>query len=327
MAILVTGGAGYIGSTVTRLLAARGYEAVVFDNLSTGHTQAVPKGVPLIQGDIGDAVALDKVFKAHKIDTVMHFAALIEAGESMKTPIPFFQNNTASALNLLNVMHQNGVDRFVFSSTAALFGNPERLPIAEGDKLAPTNAYGESKLLVERMLDWLNRIHGLKFAALRYFNAAGAASPDHGEAHTPESHLVPLVLQVALGQRPSIAMFGTDYDTRDGTCVRDYVHVSDLATAHVLAVEALKTRDKLHFNLGNGEGFTVREVIETARKVTGHAIPAVEMPRRAGDPATLVASSERIRSELGWKPEHPKLDDIIGSAWEWHRRHPNGYAE
>lgn len=327
MAILVTGGAGYIGSTVTRLLAARGYEAVVFDNLSTGHTQAVPKGVPLIVGDIGDAEALDKVFKAHKIDTVMHFAALIEAGESMKTPIPFFQNNTASALNLLDVMRKNDVDRFVFSSTAALFGNPERLPIAEDDKLAPTNAYGESKLLVERMLDWLNRIHGLKFAALRYFNAAGAASPDHGEAHKPESHLVPLVLQVALGQRASIAMFGTDYDTRDGTCVRDYVHVSDLASAHVLAVEALKTRDKLHYNLGNGEGFTVREVIETARKVTGHAIPAVEMPRRAGDPATLVASSARIRSELGWTPAYPKLDDIIGSAWEWHRRHPNGYAE
>lgn len=327
MAILVTGGAGYIGSTVTRLLAARGYEAVVFDNLSTGHAQAVPAGVPLIEGDIGDAGALDKVFKEHKIDTVMHFAALIEAGESMKTPIPFFRNNTASALNLLDCMHRAGVERFVFSSTAALFGNPERLPIAEDDKLAPTNAYGESKLLVERMLDWLNQIHGLKFAALRYFNAAGAASPDHGEAHKPESHLVPLVLQVALGQRPAISIFGTDYETRDGTCVRDYVHVSDLATAHVLALEALKTRDKLRFNLGNGEGFTVREVIETARKVTGHAIPANEMPRRAGDPATLVASSVRIRTELGWKPEFAKLDDIIGSAWEWHRRHPNGYAK
>jgi UDP-glucose 4-epimerase len=325
MAILVTGGAGYIGSTVTRLLAARGYEAVVFDNLTTGHVRAVPDGVPLVEGDIGDAAALDAVFKAHKIDTVMHFAALIEAGESMKTPLPFFRNNTASALNLLEAMHRHGVDRFVFSSTAALFGNPERLPIAEDDKLAPTNAYGESKLLVERMLHWLHRIHGLKFAALRYFNAAGAASPDHGEAHQPESHLVPVVLQVALGQRPAISIFGTDYDTRDGTCVRDYIHVSDLADAHVLALEALNTRSKLTYNLGNGAGFTVREVIETARKVTGHAIPAREEPRRAGDPATLVASSARIRAELGWTPQHPDLEDIIGSAWEWHRRHPNGY--
>jgi UDP-glucose 4-epimerase len=325
MAILITGGAGYIGSTVTRLLAARGYDAVVFDNLSTGHVRAVPAGVPLVEGDIGDAAALDRVFSAHRIDTVMHFAALIEAGESMKTPLPFFRNNTASALTLLEAMHRHGVDRFVFSSTAALFGDPVRLPIAEDDPLAPTNAYGESKLLVERILHWLHRIHGLKFAALRYFNAAGAASPDHGEAHQPESHLVPLVLQVALGQREAIKIFGTDYDTRDGTCVRDYIHVADLAEAHVLALEALKSRDRLTYNLGNGAGFTVREVIETARKVTGHAIPAVEEARRAGDPATLVASSERIRAELGWTPAHPSLEDIIGSAWEWHRRHPNGY--
>jgi UDP-glucose 4-epimerase len=325
MAILITGGAGYIGSTVTRLLAARGYDAVVFDNLSTGHVRAVPAGVPLVEGDIGDAAALDRVFSAHRIDTVMHFAALIEAGESMKTPLPFFRNNTASALTLLEAMHRHGVDRFVFSSTAALFGDPVRLPIAEDDPLAPTNAYGESKLLVERILHWLHRIHGLKFAALRYFNAAGAASPDHGEAHQPESHLVPLVLQVALGQREAIKIFGTDYDTRDGTCVRDYIHVADLAEAHVLALEALKSRDRLTYNLGNGAGFTVREVIETARKVTGHAIPAVEEARRSGDPATLVASSERIRAELGWTPAHPSLEDIIGSAWEWHRRHPNGY--
>jgi UDP-glucose 4-epimerase len=216
--------------------------------------------------------------------------------------------------------------RIVFSSTAALFGNPDKLPIDEDHPLRPTNAYGESKLLTERMLDWLNRVHGLRFACLRYFNAAGARSPDHGEDHRPESHLIPLVLQVALGRRPSVSVFGTDYPTPDGTCVRDYIHVDDLAEAHLLAAEALRTNDRLYYNLGNGEGFSVRQVIDVARAVTGHSIPFVETQRRVGDPAILVASSARIRSELGWQPRVTGLQEIVSSAWEWHRRHPHGYA-
>jgi UDP-glucose 4-epimerase len=256
----------------------------------------------------------------------MHFAALIEAGESMKVPEQFFRNNTAHTLTLLEAMLRHDVKRLVFSSTAALFGDPDTIPIAEDAVLRPTNAYGESKLLVERMLDWMNRIHGLRFACLRYFNAAGAISPDQGEDHHPESHLIPLTLQVALGQRPSISIFGTDYPTPDGTCVRDYIHVADLAQAHLLAVNALSAHDRLHFNLGNGAGFSVRDVIETARKVTGHPIPCLESPRRSGDPAILVAASNKVREALGWRPQYTHLEDIVRSAWEWHRRHPNGYA-
>jgi UDP-glucose 4-epimerase len=325
MNVLVVGGAGYIGSTVIVALLKAGHQVVAFDNLSKGHRQAVPKNVPLVEGDIGDSAALDRVFKQYPIDAVMHFAALIEAGESMKAPEQFFRNNTAHSLTLIETMLANGVKRLVFSSTAALFGNPETLPIGEDAALQPTNAYGESKLLVERILDWINRIHGLRFACLRYFNAAGAISPDQGEAHQPESHLVPLVLKVALGQREAISVFGTDYPTPDGTCVRDYIHVADLAQAHLLALEALSVRDRLYYNLGNGAGFSVREVIETARKVTGHSIPCVEAPRRPGDPAILVAASGLIREELGWKPQFANLEDIIDSAWEWHRRHPHGY--
>jgi UDP-glucose 4-epimerase len=259
----------------------------------------------------------------------MHFAAWIEAGESMKDPGRFFRNNTANALTLLESMIAHGVMRFVFSSTAALFGNPERTPIAEDDPLRPTNAYGESKLLVEQMLNWFHRIHGLSVARLRYFNAAGA-TPERGEAHSPESHLIPLVLQVAAGKRKSISIFGTDYPTHDGTCVRDYIHISDLASAHLLALNALASKSQptsLAYNLGNGKGFSVREVIDAARRITGHPIAAVESPRREGDPAVLVASSDKIRRELGWTPQYPNLESIIQSAWDWSQRNPEGYKQ
>jgi UDP-glucose 4-epimerase len=259
----------------------------------------------------------------------MHFAALIEAGESMKTPESFFRNNTANALTLLEAMLAAGVKRLVFSSTAALFGNPERTPIEEDDPVRPTNAYGESKLLVERMLAWFHQIHRLRYASLRYFNAAGAASPDQGEAHQPETHLIPRILQVALGRSEHVNIFGTDYPTPDGTCVRDYIHVSDLARAHLLALHALENgpnSDPLIYNLGNGQGFSVRQVVDVAREVTGHPIPVIESPRRVGDPAVLIASSEKIRRDLGWQPRFPDLKTIVQSAWQWHRTHPEGYA-
>ncbi len=326
MNVLVVGGAGYIGSTVAAQLVAAGHRVVVFDDLSHGHRQAVPAEAELVVGDVGDAAALDAVFAGRAFDGVMHFAALIEAGESMKVPERFFRTNSAGTLTLLEAMLRHDVLRLVFSSTAALYGNPERVPIAEDDRLAPTNAYGASKLLVEQMLEWMHVAHRLRFACLRYFNAAGASGPDHGEDHRPESHLIPLVLSVALGRRASVSIFGSDYPTPDGTCVRDYIHVDDLANAHLLAMAALGEREKLHYNLGNGEGFSVRQVVAAARQVTGHAIPVVEAPRRAGDPAILVASSARIRAELGWRPNMPELEKIIASAWDWHRGHPNGYA-
>lgn len=326
MNILVTGGAGYIGSAVATKLVDAGHRVVVFDNLSHGHRRALPAAVPLIVGDVADAAALDATFAQYRIDAVMHCAALIEAGDSMKFPALFFRNNTAGALTLLEAMLRHDVRRLVFSSSAAIYGDPESTPIDEEAPQRPTNAYGESKLMVERMLHWLNRVHGLRYACLRYFNAAGAVDADHGEDHRPESHLIPLTLQVALGQRPTIAIFGTDYPTPDGTCVRDYIHVADLVEAHLLTLGALETRDRLHYNLGNGAGFSVRQVIETARQVTGHPIPSVNAPRRPGDMAALVASSQRIKTELGWRPTRDSLETIIGSAWEWHRRHPDGYA-
>ena len=326
MKILVTGGAGYIGGIVTSQLLGRGYEVVVLDDLSNSYKASVAAKSKFVQGSIADRALLDQIFRENKVDAVMHFAAFIEAGESMKYPEKYFRNNTANALTLLEALITHGVRRFVFSSTAALYGTPERTPIEEEDKLQPTNAYGESKLLVERMLAWMNRIHGLRYACLRYFNAAGAAG-ERGEDHHPESHLIPLILQVALGQRENIAIYGTDYPTPDGTCVRDYVHISDLSSAHLLALEALKEKEKLIYNLGNGKGFSVREVIETVRSITRHAIPVKEVARRAGDPAVLVASSEKIKRELGWKPEYPGLDAIIRTAWEWRREHPNGYAD
>ena len=331
MKVLVTGGAGYIGGVVADELLQAGHEVIVFDNLSRGHRQAVPKNAELVTGELADRAALDQLLRTQAIDAVMHFAALIEAGESMKAPETFFRNNTANALTLLEAMLGAGVKRFVFSSTAALYGNPERTPIEENDALRPTNAYGESKLLVERMLAWFHQIHGLRYASLRYFNAAGASRPDRGEAHQPETHLIPRILEVALGRAQHVNIFGTDYPTPDGTCVRDYIHVSDLARAHLLALHALeKTAGEsipLIYNLGNGQGFSVREVVEVARAVTGHPVPAIESPRRPGDPAVLIASSEKIRRELGWQPKFPDLKTIVESAWQWHRAYPDGYRK
>jgi UDP-glucose 4-epimerase len=329
MRVLVTGGAGYIGSAVAEELLQAGHDVVVFDNLSRGHRQAVPKNADLVVGDLADRACLDQQLRSRTIDAVMHFAALIEAGESMKAPEEFFRNNTSNALTLLEAMLAAKIKRFVFSSTAALFGNPERTPIEEDDPVRPTNAYGESKLLVERMLAWFHQIHGLRYASLRYFNAAGASRPDKGEAHQPETHLIPRILQVALGRAEHVNIFGTDYPTPDGTCIRDYIHVSDLARAHLLALEALgpEKSSRLIYNLGNGQGFSVREVVEVARKVTGHPVPVIESPRRAGDPAVLIASSEKIRRDLGWQPRFPDLKAIVESAWQWHRIHPDGYSE
>jgi UDP-glucose 4-epimerase len=329
MKILVTGGAGYIGGTVAGALLKKGHKPVIFDNLSHGRRDLLPTGVEFVEGELADLHGIENLFSSAKkqgqpFDAVLHFAALIEAGESMLNPEKFFRNNTASTLTLLEAMLSEGPRRLVFSSTAAVYGEPESVPIPETARLLPTNAYGESKLLVEHMLGWLNRIHGLRYASLRYFNVAGAPEgPEgvtRGEAHEPESHLIPLVLDVALGRRKSIRIYGEDYPTPDGTCIRDYVHVSDLADAHLLALGALETHDRLIFNLGNGEGFSVRQVIESARRVTGHPIPAEVHPRRPGDPAVLVASSEKAIRELGWRPRYTKLDDILRTAWIWHQK-------
>jgi UDP-glucose 4-epimerase len=323
--ILVTGGAGYIGSVVSSELLKAGHRVTVLDNLTHGYEKAVPKQAELVVADLADRDKLNELLSASRFDAVMHFAAFIEAGESMVAPERFFQNNTANTVNLLQAMLEHGVKKFVFSSTAALYGNPKRVPIEEDDVLEPTNAYGESKLLVERMLTWFHRIHGLRYASLRYFNAAGA-TPERGEAHQPESHLIPLILQAAAGTRESISIFGSDYPTDDGTCVRDYIHILDLASAHILALEALADRDRLIYNLGNGKGYSVREVIEVAGRVTQRQIKVVEAARRPGDPAVLVASSEKIKRELGWSPRYAKLEEIVGSAWEWSQKNPDGYA-
>jgi UDP-glucose 4-epimerase len=323
--VLVTGGAGYIGSVVTAQLLSKGTEVIVLDNLCHGSRKAIPAGAKLVIADGGDRAALDRLFIEHGIDAVMHCAAFIEAGESMKVPEKYFRNNSANSLTLLEAVIAHRVRRFVFSSTAALYGTPERTPIEETDSLHPSNAYGASKLLVEQMLDWFNRIHGLRYASLRYFNASGAAG-DQGEDHHPESHLIPLTLQVALGKRDHIDIYGTDYPTPDGTCIRDYIHVSDLASAHLLVLDALRQKDKLIYNLGNGRGFSVREVIDTVRRVTGGPIPARESARRSGDPAVLVASSDKIKRELRWDPQFPSLEQIVRSAWDWRRAHPDGYA-
>jgi UDP-glucose 4-epimerase len=324
--ILVAGGAGYIGSVVVGQLLERGYDPVVYDDLSHGHRAALPKEVQLFEGDIADRAALDRAFCELKPQAVMHFAAFIEAGESMQVPEKYFRNNTASALTLLEAVLAHRVSRFVFSSTAALYGTPEKTPIAETAPLQPTNAYGASKLLVEQMLEWFHRIHGLRYASLRYFNVAGAAG-EQGEDHHPESHLIPLAFQVAQGTRKELAIFGTDYPTPDGTCIRDYIHVSDLADAHLLVLEALKEKDQLIYNLGNGQGFSVREVIETVRRLTGQPVPTKESPRRPGDPAVLVASAERIKKELGWQARFPDLESIVRSAWAWRQSHPTGYPK
>jgi len=325
MKILVTGGAGYIGSIVTAELVESGEQVVVFDNLSLGHRQAVHPGAIFVQGDLSDRTALDELFAAHRIDAVMHFASCTLVGESMEQPFKYIGDNVINGLNLLRAAVRAGVRRFILSSTANLFDQPERMPIDEEERIIPGSPYGESKFILERILHWLDRIYGLRYAALRYFNAAGAL-PDGslGEDHTPEFHLIPRVLMVALGQLENIVVFGDDYPTRDGTCVRDYIHVVDLAQAHILALHALDQGSRT-YNLGNGQGFTVKEVIETAREVTGHPIPAVVGPRRPGDPAILIASSEKIRRELGWEPRYPELRTIVETAWNWHRTHPHGY--
>ncbi|MFX3636161.1 MAG: UDP-glucose 4-epimerase GalE [Candidatus Pristimantibacillus sp.] len=326
MAILVTGGAGYIGSHAVAALAERGEEIVIIDNLQQGHREALLGG-KLYVGDLRDADFMDSVFKENKIDAVIHFAANSLVGESMKDPGKYYHNNVYGTLCLLEKMIEHDVRKIVFSSTAATYGEPENVPIDEFDRTLPTNAYGETKLAMEKMMKWYDVAHGLKFVSLRYFNAAGAHESGRiGEDHSPESHLIPIVLQAALGQRSHISVFGEDYETPDGTCIRDYIHVSDLADAHVLAVDRLLTgADSAIYNLGNGTGFSVKEVIDIARRVTGREITAVMEPRRAGDPAVLVASSDRARSELGWKPKRDKLEDIIRSAWNWHEANPKGY--
>jgi UDP-glucose 4-epimerase len=325
--VLVVGGAGYIGSATCRVLLGAGHTVTVFDNLVKGHRGALTGEAELVIGDTGDPADLDRVFSSRAVDVVMDFAAFIEAGESMDLPARYFRNNTASALTLVEAMLRHDVGRLVFSSSAAVFGDPESVPVAEDAPRQPTNPYGESKLQVERMLSWISSAHGLRFAALRYFNAAGAVSPDCGEDHDPESHLIPLVLGVALGRREAVRIYGTDYPTPDGTCVRDYVHVADLASAHLLALEALSTRQSVLYNLGNGTGFSVREIVDSARRVTGRDLPCVECPRRPGDPAALVASPAAIRADLGWSPRHGDLDSIVSSAWEWHVKHPDGYGD
>lgn len=324
MRVLVTGGAGYIGSIVADRLLREGHAVTVLDNLIMGWREAVPAQAEFIQADTGDESTLDQLFASRSYDAVMHFAALIEAGESVKAPEQYFDNNSARSLTLLRVMLKHNVSRLVFSSTAAVYGEPQSVPIVEDHPLFPTNAYGESKLIVEQMLAWLNTAHGLRYASLRYFNAAGATAA-RGEAHRSESHLIPLILQVPLGQREAISIFGTDYSTKDGTCIRDYIHVDDLAAAHLLALQGLESHGKLICNLGCGEGFSVREIIDLARKVTGHDIPVRECPRRAGDPAVLIASSEKIRRVLGWNPQYSDVESIIASAWEWHKSHPHGH--
>ena len=319
MNIVVTGGAGYLGGIVATLLVQAGHKVMVIDNLSHAKRSGVPAGVEFFDVDLADRARVEQILGDTKPDGVMHFAAFIEAGESMQKPEMYFRNNTASTLALLEAMLKTGVNKLVFSSTAAVYGEPESVPIPESAKLLPTNAYGESKLLVEHMLTWLNRIHGLRYASLRYFNVAGAI-PGRGEAHEPESHIIPLILDVALGRREKIFIYGDDYDTPDGTCIRDYVHVVDLADAHTLAFHALETHPRLILNLGNGSGFSVSEVIAAARQVTGHPIPAEVKPRRAGDPARLVASSEAARAVLGWKPKHTELLGILEDAWAWEQQ-------
>ncbi|MFH5186785.1 UDP-glucose 4-epimerase GalE [Paenibacillus sp. TAB 01] len=328
MAIMVTGGAGYIGSHTVAELLARNEEVIVVDNLQQGHREAVLGG-KLYVGDLRDAACMDTVFKENNIEAVIHFAANSLVGESMQNPGKYYHNNVYGTLCLLEKMNEYGVKKIVFSSTAATYGEPENVPIVESDRTLPTNAYGETKLAMEKMMRWFDTAHGIKYVSLRYFNAAGAhESGKIGEDHSPETHLIPIILQVALGQRPHISIFGEDYATPDGTCIRDYIHVTDLSDAHILAVEKLRSGGESSiYNLGNGKGFSVKEVIEIARKVTGHPIPAVVEARRAGDPAVLIASSDRTKAELGWKPQRDSLEKIIETAWAWHQAHPNGYAE
>lgn len=328
MKILVCGGAGYIGSHMVAELLENNIEVVILDNLEKGHKDALLGG-KLYVGDLRDKTILDKIFTENKIDAVIDFAAYSLVGESMTEPLKYFNNNVYGTISLLESMKEHDVKYIVFSSTAATYGEPKKVPIEECSETCPTNAYGESKLIVEKILRWCDHAYGIKYTALRYFNAAGAhVNGQIGEDHSPETHLIPIILDVALGNREKIMMFGDDYNTKDGTCVRDYIHVTDLARAHLLALKRLMNGgESTAYNLGNGTGFTVKEVVEVARKVTGHVIPAEVAPRRAGDPATLIASSDRAVNELGWKPEFNSLETIISTAWKWHQSHPNGYEK
>jgi UDP-glucose 4-epimerase len=323
MKVLVTGGAGYIGSITVEQLIKAGESVVVLDNLYQGHRDAVHPDAFFVQGDLCDKGLLDAVMSEHKPDGIMHFASYTLVGESMEHPFLYLRNNIVNGLNLMQSAVEHGVRRFILSSTANLFDDPEQMPISEHERIIPGSPYGESKHILERNLHWLDKIYGFRYACLRYFNACGA-SEERGEDHDPETHLIPLVLDVALGKRNEITIFGDDYATPDGTCVRDYIHVVDLAQAHILALRALDEGSR-KYNLGNGRGFSVKEVIETAREVTGHSIPAVVGARRPGDPDILIASSEAINNDLGWRPQYPGLREIIKSAWRWHRRNPDGY--
>lgn len=328
MSILVCGGAGYIGSHMVAELLQNGEDVVILDNFEKGHRDAILGG-KLYEGDLRDRDILDKIFTENKIEAVIDFAAYSLVGESVEEPLKYFQNNIGSTINLLEAMKDHNVKCIVFSSTAATYGEPENIPILEEDKTFPTNPYGESKLAVEKILKWCDRAYGIKYTVLRYFNAAGAhISGKIGEDHRPESHLIPIILQVALGQREKIMIFGDDYNTEDGTCFRDYIHVSDLASAHLLALNRLrKGGESKIYNLGNGKGFSVKEVVEVTRNVTGKEIKAEIAERRAGDPAVLIASSEKAKDELGWKPKYNSLETIIETAWNWHKNHPNGYEK
>lgn len=323
MKILVVGGAGYIGSVCAELLLDEGHEVAIFDNLSEGHRAAIDPRAEFVEGDLQDRQLVETTLSKQKPDAVMHFAANALVGESMQNPSKYFRNNVAHGLNLLDGMVAAGVPKIVFSSTCATFGPPERVPIDESTPQRPINPYGESKLAFEKILKWYDQIHGLRFVSLRYFNAAGA-SAKFGEDHRIETHLIPNVLKVALGEKPNVEVFGTDYETPDGTCIRDYIHIIDLARAHILALGAAKSD---FYNLGTGGGASVRQVIDSCRKVTGRKIEVVEKPRRPGDPPRLIASSEKIKRELGWKPQFESLDPILESAWKWHQKFPRGYGD
>lgn len=323
MKLLVTGGAGYIGSICVEELLNAGFSVVVLDNLSEGHRAAVDARAEFVRADLADRESLPTILENSKAEVVMHFAGNALVPESMRNPAKYFRNNLVNGFHLLDAMREVGLNKIVFSSTCAIFGTPERVPITEAMPTNPVNPYGESKLMFEKLLRWYDALHGIRSVSLRYFNAAGATE-QFGEHHVEETHLIPRVLQVALGQAPCATIFGTDYPTPDGTCIRDYVHIVDLAQAHILALKKLESGSAA-YNLGNGDGYSVKQVIEAARKITGHKIPTVEKPRRAGDPPRLVGSAEKIRKELGWKPKFPRLEQIVESAWRWHKNHPHGY--
>ncbi len=323
MKIMVCGGAGYIGSACTEYLLDHGHEVVVFDSLITGHASAVDSRAEFIHGDLGDRELLMRSVKAGQFEAIMHFAAFSLVGESMENPGKYFRNNLCNAINMADAAVAGGVRTIVFSSTAATFGEPDEIPIRETTTQCPINPYGESKLCFEKVLYWYNKVHGLQYAALRYFNAAGA-TVNFGEDHHPETHLIPIILQVAQNRREKIMIYGDDYDTPDGTCIRDYIHILDLAQAHMLALNAPESG---HYNLGTGNGLSVKEIIEAARKVTGHPIPAETAPRRAGDPPRLIACSDLIKEKLGWQPKFEAAETIIESAWKWIQKHPDGYSD